>query len=123
MELADVQCLVGRVAAVDAECVDVGVVKAAVGDLRRLQSWVEGRQVALARLMAGLSSFPEKSLAEAARSSLRRGEDLLRRTDTADQIPAIGVSLAEGRVSADHVDVLTRTLAPSATRGPTATGR
>jgi hypothetical protein len=110
MELADVQCLVGRVAAVDDGCVDVGVVKAAVGDLRRLQSWIEGRQVALARLMAGLSSFPEKSLAEAARSSLRGGEDLLRRTATIEQIPAIGTSLDAGRVSADHVDVLTRTL-------------
>jgi Domain of unknown function (DUF222) len=110
MELADVQSLVGRVAAVDDECADVGVVKAAVGDLRRLQSWIEGRQVAFAKMLARLSSFPEKSLAEAARTSLRRGEDLLRRAETTDAVPAMGVSLDEGRVSGEHVDVLARTL-------------
>ena len=110
MELADVQCLVGRVAAVDSSCADVGVVRAAVGDLRRLKSWIEGRELACARLIAGLSSFPEKSLAEAARTSLRGGEDLLRRAATIEQIPAIGTSLDAGRVAGEHVDVLTRTL-------------
>jgi hypothetical protein len=61
-------------------------------------------------MIAGLSSFPEKSLAESARISLRRGENMLRRADTTEQVPALGVSLAEGRVSGEHVDVLTRAL-------------
>jgi hypothetical protein len=85
-------------------------VKAALGDLRRLQSWIEGRQVVFAKLIGGLSSFPEKSLAEAAHTSLRRGEDLVRRAETVEQVPALGVSLDAGRVSGEHVDVLTRTL-------------
>ena len=44
-----------------------GVLKAAVADLRRLKSWVEGREVAFAQRIAKVSSFPEKSLAEAGR--------------------------------------------------------
>ena len=65
MKTAEVQSLVGRVAAVDADFTDAAVVRAAIGELRRLRSWVDGREVALARLLAGLSSFPEKSLSEA----------------------------------------------------------
>jgi hypothetical protein len=93
MRKAEVHSLVDQVAAVDDGCAEWGVLQAAVGDLRRLKSWVEGREVALAKLVAGVSSFPEKSLAEAARVSLRHGEELLHR-----------------RVSGEHVDVLTRTL-------------
>ncbi len=110
MRTEEVQCLVGRVAAVDAGCTDWGVLKAALEDVRRLKSWVEGREVALARAIAKVSSFPEKSLAETGRTSLREGERLMRRAETTEQIPTLGVSLAAGRVSADHVDVLTRAL-------------
>ena len=39
-----------------------------------MKSWLEGREVALARLIARVSSFPEKSLAEAASSNVRQGE-------------------------------------------------
>ena len=61
METAEVQSLVGRVAAVPLDCSDWGVSKAGVEDVRRLKSWVEGRDVAFAQLTTKLSSFPEKS--------------------------------------------------------------
>ena len=79
---------VGRVAAVDACCADWGQLCAALGDLRRLKSWVEGREVAFAQLTAKVSSFPEKSLAEAGRTSLRKGEQLLKRAETAEAVPS-----------------------------------
>ena len=104
------QCLVGRVAAVDVDCADWGVLRAAVEDVRRLKSWVEGREVALARRMAAVSSFPEKSLAEAGRTSLRDGERMLDRAATTAAVPSLGASLDAGRVSGEHVDVLTRAL-------------
>jgi hypothetical protein len=63
METAEVLSLVGRVAAIDADCTDSAVLRAAVRELRRLKSWVEGREVVLARMVAKVSSFPEKSLA------------------------------------------------------------
>ena len=110
MNTEDVQSLVGRVAAVPSDCSDWGVLRAGVEDVRRLKSWVEGREVALAQLVADVSSFPEKSLAEAARTSLRNGERLLGRAETAKAVPAFGESLDAGRVSGEHVDVLTRAL-------------
>jgi hypothetical protein len=111
MKVSEVQELVGRVAAVDATCTDSAVLQTAVGELRRLKSWVEGREVFLAGLVAKVSSFPEKSLAEAGRTSLRDGEQVIKRAETVEQIPTLGRSLEAGRVSGAHVDVLTRALA------------
>ena len=65
MKTSEVHSLVERVAAVSSDCSDWGVLKAGVEDVRRLKSWVEGREVAFAQLTAKVSSFPEKSLAEA----------------------------------------------------------
>jgi hypothetical protein len=81
MKTQEVQSLVGRVTAVDAGCVDWGVLQEAVGDVRRLKSWVEGREVAFAQQIAKVSSFPEKSLAQAGNTSLRDGERLLHRAE------------------------------------------
>jgi hypothetical protein len=111
MKVGEVQELVARVAAVDADCADWAVLQGAVGQLRTLKSWVEGREVLLARLVAKVSSFPEKSLAEAGKSNLREGERLIKRAGTVEQIPTLGEALEAGRVSAGHVDVLTRVLA------------
>ncbi len=110
MKVSEVQELVGRVAAVDAGCADWTVLQAAVGELRRLKSWVDGREVMLARMVAEVSSFPEKSLAEAGRTSLRHGEQILHRAETVQLVPEFEASLDAGRVSGAHVDVLGRVL-------------
>ena len=110
MELDEVQCLVGRVAAVDDGWADRVALETAAGDVRRLKSWVEGREVAIARLLAKVSSFPEKSLADAGRSSMRQAGEVLQRAEIAERVPGFGVSLDAGRVSAEHVDVLGRAL-------------
>jgi Domain of unknown function (DUF222) len=110
MRTADVQSLVGRVAAVDADCADWGVLKAGLAELRALKSWVEGREVWFAQQVAKVSSFPEKSLAEAGNTSVGNGGRLLQRAETAAAMPAFGASLEDGRLSGEHVDVMTRTL-------------
>jgi hypothetical protein len=110
MELEEVQCLVGRVAPVDETWADRVALETAAGEVRRLKSWVEGREVAIARLLAKVSSFPEKSLADAGRTDLRQAERVLRRGEIAEQVPGLDVALHTGRVSGDHVDVLGRAL-------------
>lgn len=110
MRTEEVHGLVGRVAAVDAGCLDRAVLSAAAGELRVLKSWVEGREVAFAQQLAKVSSFPEKSVAEACNTSVSNGGKLLKRAETAATVPALGTSLGEGRVSGEHVDVLTRAL-------------
>ena len=112
METEEVHCLVGRIAAVAADCPDLGVLTAAVGEVRRLRSWVDGREVALARQIATLSSFPEKSLADAGRSSLRRGAGVVERAGTAELMPSFDEAMNAGRVGGEHLDVLTRALRP-----------
>ena len=82
MKVCEVQELVGRVGSVDADCADWVVVQGVVGELARLKSWVEGREVFVAGLVAKVSSFPEKSLAEAGRTSLRDGERVIKRAET-----------------------------------------
>ena len=56
------------------------------------------------------SSFPEKSLAEAGRTSLRHGEQMLKRVETTGTVPDFGVSLDAGRMSGEHVDAMGRAL-------------
>ena len=110
MRTEEVIELVRRVAAIDSSSADCVVLKGCVADLRVLQSWIEGRQVGCVRRLATESSFPEKSFAEAANTSLHHGGKLLERAATAGSMPVFGSSLDEGRVSGEHVDVLTRTL-------------
>ncbi|MEP7203225.1 MAG: DUF222 domain-containing protein [Ilumatobacteraceae bacterium] len=110
MKTAEAHELVERLAAVDAGCADWASLRVAVDDVRRLRSWVDGREVAVARAVAGVSSFPEKSLAEAGRTSLRHGEQVLKRADTVETVPEFGASLDAGRVSGEHVDVMGRAL-------------
>ena len=62
MQTENVQSLIGRVAAVAADCADWRLLKAGVEDLRRLKSWVEGREVAFAQQIAKVSSFPALGL-------------------------------------------------------------
>jgi hypothetical protein len=110
MLLGEVHELVERVGSLDTDAADRVVVEAAVGDLRRLKSWVEAREVMLARRIAEVSSFPEKSLADAGRSTLRQAEQVLRRGEVIDQLPAFCPALDAGRVTGEHVDVLGRAL-------------
>ncbi len=106
MLLGEVLGLVERVGALDAGAADRVVVEAAIGDLRRLKSWVEAREVAFARRVVEVSSFPEKSLADAGRSTLRGAEQVLRRAEVIDQAPAFSTALDDGRVTGDHVDIV-----------------
>jgi len=102
--------LVVRAAALESCPHDRGSVEAAVAGLGRLRAWLDSRSVVAARLMAEVSSFPEKSLADASRTGLRDATRLLERAETVEQVPAFGSSLDAGRVTGGHVDVLSRTL-------------
>ncbi|HEY4607643.1 MAG TPA: hypothetical protein VIH06_00510, partial [Ilumatobacteraceae bacterium] len=98
MRTEEVCELVGRAARLESCPRDRVSVEVVVDELRRLRAWMDGRDVAAARLMAEVSSFPEKSLADAARTGLRQAEQMLRRSETADQVAEFGVSLDAGRV-------------------------
>ncbi|HEY5422819.1 MAG TPA: DUF222 domain-containing protein [Ilumatobacteraceae bacterium] len=110
MRTEEVCELVVRAAALESCPHDRLSIEAAVAGLCRLRAWLDSREVAAARLMAEVSSFPEKSLADASRSGVRDASRVLERAETVEQVPEFGSSLDAGRVTGGHVDVLSRTL-------------
>ncbi len=105
MELDDVHGLVRRVAALPADA-DRSSLFVAVGELRRLRSWVEGQEVRLVSLVADVSSFPEKAIADAGGGSLRDASQVLARVSMVDLLPELGSDLSAGLVTGEHVDVV-----------------
>jgi hypothetical protein len=67
-------------------------------------------ELAVARRLDEVSSYPEKALADAARSSVPAWEKVVQRAKLAEQVPCFEAALAAGAVSASHVDALPGTL-------------
>ncbi len=109
MDVAEVNELVVEVAAVvAAACRDRDELTAAVDRLRRVRAWVESSEVAVAALLAGVTSCPEAVLASAGHRSMRDADRVAERTATAAALPAFGAALAGGAVNAEHLDVMSR---------------
>jgi hypothetical protein len=108
MQPAEVQRLVERLAALDTTAADRDRLREAAGELRRLQSYLDARAVAIARRLADLSCMPERDLAEATRTSARQAQLTLERVAVVDHLPPVGVALDAGAIGGDHVDVLGR---------------
>jgi hypothetical protein len=105
MELGEVHELVEAVAGVDPACRDRAVLASAAASSARLRAWLDGRDVALATQMEQVSSYPEKALADAARTTLRDAERTVARVRTTQVLPQIGEALATGALSGVHVDI------------------
>ncbi len=109
MDLADVLGLVRRVASspVDGSRASLEL---AVAEVRRLRSWVEAQEARLAGLVAEASSFPEKAIADAGGGSVRDASVVLARVAAVGVLPGLGLALAAGDVTGEHVDVVARRL-------------
>jgi hypothetical protein len=105
MDLGDVLGLVQRVAGVPADA-DRSSLLAAVGELRRVRSWVESEEIRLASYVVGVSSFPEKAIADAGRGSLRDASQVLERVSTVGVLPGLGSALSAGLITGEHVDAV-----------------
>ena len=69
MRLAEVHELVEAVGGSDPACRDRAVLSAVLASSARLRAWLDGRDVALAAQLEQVSSYPEKVLADASRTS------------------------------------------------------
>jgi hypothetical protein len=105
MRLAEVHELVTAVGGVDLACRDRAALSAAVAAAARLRAWLDGRDVALAAQLEEATSYPEKVLADAARTSLKEAERTVRRVRTTRELPELGEALTAGAVSGAHVDM------------------
>lgn len=107
MDVAQASGLLQRVAAVR-EGASRDELAAAVGHLRLVRSWVEAEEVRLAAQVVAVSSFPEKTLADAGRGSLRDAGAVLARVSMLRLVPSLAAALAAGRITGEHVDALAR---------------
>lgn len=81
-------------------------VAAALTRLGAVRSWCDHLRIGLVRRMAELSPTPERDVADADGSSSRDVTSDLDRSTTIDALPDAGDALAEGELTAGHLDAL-----------------
>ncbi len=103
--------LVSELAAVEVAGADVECCTQVLHDLSRVIAWAEATKIAVAQRLAPLAVdspaiFPEDVVAKATRVSLGQGMQSFKRAAAIEALPQFGVALADGAVSAAHVDVI-----------------
>lgn len=111
MESAEVVELVRQVAATDMATADVECCTQVLRGLSRVVAWAEAGKIGVARQLAALAVespaiSPEHVVATATRVSLGQAMEPFKRATTIEALPEFGEALAEGLVSAAHVDVV-----------------
>ena len=111
MESSEVAELVRQLAAIDIATADVERCTQVLHGLTRVVAWAEAGKIAVARQLAALALkspaiSPEHVVATATRVSLGQAMEPFKRATTIEALPDFGEALAEGSVSAAHVDVV-----------------
>src|SRR3954453_18657553 len=110
MDGAELHRLIDGITAVPVDCGDGERLQVLLGDVRRLKSWCQGREVWAARRLKEVSVVPENDIAAGSDSDLSEAIKVAERADTVDDIPGLAQALDAGAVSGEHIDVLTRAL-------------
>lgn len=88
--------------------VPVERLEAALCDVARLEAWLAGAKAAITSQLAAQVSFPEKKIADCTRGSTRDAINDKARADTLDDAPSLADALDDARVTAGHVDEVTK---------------
>ncbi len=88
--------------------VDAVGVESALVAARELAAWTEAQHAGLVAQLSSMVSFPEATIAKAAKSTLAGASKSKERSDTLGRTPRLAAALAEGAVTAGHVDAVTR---------------
>jgi hypothetical protein len=109
MDIAAVVEQVQQVAAVRAdEAAGRAELESALRTVGRLQAWLAGTKAGLTTKLAAQVSFPEQTLAECTRGTTRDAIKDKERADTLAATPGLAAALDDAKVTAGHVDALTR---------------
>lgn len=85
--------------------------EALLRDVAAVRGWLDSVELAVARLLNDMPGvWPEKTLSQAGRSTIRRAEQTMRRLDAAGSLPGLEPALAAGAVSVEHLDVVANTM-------------
>ena len=110
MEIAGVIERVERIASVRANPVASGAtISSGLVAVREAQAWLDAQHAGLVAQLRAVDSFPEKTIADAAKTSLGQASKSTERSATLDATPRLGATLGDGAITAGHIDALTRT--------------
>lgn len=90
------------------DAADVGALASALRSITELRSFLAGAEADLAARLRAQSSFPEPEIAEVSRESLSSASKVIERAETISSVAGLGDALDEARVTAGHVDAVTR---------------
>jgi len=109
MEITSVVERVRHIAAVrGGQSVDVVAVESALVAARELAAWTEAQHAGLVTQLSTLVSFPEATIASAAKTTLAGAAKSKERSDTLVETPRLAGALADGVVTSGHIDAVTR---------------
>ena len=75
---------------------------------REIEAWVESRRAAIVTRLAAVDSFPEATIAKAAKTSVGKASRSTERAGTLVGSPRLAEALGDGAVTPGHVDAVTR---------------
>jgi hypothetical protein len=77
--------------------------------VREAQAWLDAQHAGLIAQLREVDSFPEKTIADASKSSLGQATKTTERAATLESTPGLASALDDGAITAGHIDALTRT--------------
>jgi hypothetical protein len=109
MEIVGVIERVERIAAVRIDpAADADLVRSGLVAVREVRAWLDAQHAGLVAQLRVVDSFPEKSIADAAKTSLGQAAKSTERATTLDRTPTLADALGDGAITAEHIDAVTR---------------
>ncbi len=110
MEIAGVVERVERIAGVRSDPIaSRSTITSGLVAVREAQAWLDAQHAGLVAQLRAVDSFPEKTIADAARSSLGQASKSTERSTTLAATPQLAGALGDGVITAGHIDAVTRT--------------
>jgi hypothetical protein len=109
MEIVGVIERVEHISAVSAgAAADADLVRSGLVAVREVRAWLDAQHAGLVAQLRVVDSFPEKSIADAARTSLGQAAKSTERSEMLDRTPTLAGALSDGEITAEHIDAVTR---------------
>lgn len=98
-----------RVAAVRADThAERPTISNALLHVRSIRAWADAQEAGLVAQLGRVDSFPESTIADTNRCSVGAASKTKERSDTLTATPGLADALADGEVTAGHIDAVTR---------------
>jgi hypothetical protein len=109
MEIAGVVERVERIVGVRANpAAPAGLISSGLVAVREIEAWCAAQHAGLVAQLRAVDSFPEKTIADAAKTSLGQASKTTERSATLTATPQLADALSDGAITAEHIDALTR---------------